>query len=367
MWIPTVEEAGDWAGALEAIPAYGRVDVGNEADLAIRFCLLAYGRNDDVLAQSRVLRSRESGESAVIELQFHGSDDFWKGAHLVVYLYRLPAAQGVGVVMAFKGSTANLEDWIHNFRFVRRCSGGEICGLASFGTDLFPETACGPLAGVRCHVGFLAYMRTLDARMMQFSTASLQPVLREWGVETGAPHFLAWLRSGAWKWCAIVGHSLGGAMASIAATELAVTSGKKPLLATLGAPVAGNRPFVRLQNECVAPGGGLCISNRGDLVPKLGYLGLNILRSSHGGRRVKVRGKIRHMLSFFHAHQRYTVPSDCFDSLIEYEESRPLKGPMPRRRTTFTFPGAAYRPSATADSFRFSLGTYFDVDKGQGR
>ncbi len=40
--------------------------------------------------------------------------------------------------------------------------------------------------------------------------------------------FLTWLQSpNTWKWCAIVGHSLGGGMATISAGELAMLTGKR--------------------------------------------------------------------------------------------------------------------------------------------
>lgn len=72
------------------------------------------------------------------------------------------------------------------------------------------------------------------------------------------------------------------------------------------------------------------------------------------------------MLSFARAHQRCTVPSNRFHSLLEYEESTPLKEPVPRGRITLMFPGLACRPSAATGSFRFSLETCFDADEGQG-
>eukprot|EP00931_Biecheleriopsis_adriatica_P087506 TRINITY_DN61970_c0_g1_i1.p1 TRINITY_DN61970_c0_g1~~TRINITY_DN61970_c0_g1_i1.p1 ORF type:complete len:530 (+),score=72.99 TRINITY_DN61970_c0_g1_i1:62-1591(+) len=358
MWIPSVEEASAWAESLATVPSKGEAEVGHEVDLAVRFCMLSYSRNDAVAAQSRVFCSRATGAAEVLELQFHGTEDFEKGAHLVVYVYRLDARNskaGVGVVMAYKGSTANLEDWRHNLRFVRPTETS-----ASFGKQLFDDSCGGLLREAQCHVGFLDYKRTLDARMMQFSMASMQGLMKEWGAQSDAPHFLGWLRSGVWKWCAVVGHSLGGAMATIAATELAVKAGKATMLATLGAPVSGNAAFVQIQNEYVSPAGGLCITNRGDFVPKLGYQGVNMHRLRHGGRRVKLWGKVGHTISPYHAHLRYTIPSDCHESL--HTDGDLLLGKaIPKMMTTFRFPGPSYKPSATADSLRFSLGSHFDV------
>lgn len=381
--IPSNEEAVAWAEALQAVPAAGgRTDVGAAVDLATRFCLLAYTRNCAVAAQSVLLHSRQSGLPEAIELQFHGSDDYERGAHLVAYIYRLDGSAsaatpgGVGVVLAYKGSTANAEDWKHNFRFLSRKRGGERAGAMSFGRHLFQRPVRSPggrlCDDVQCHSGFLMYKRTLDDRMRQFSKAPLRGQLARWGVPSDAPHFLSWLNSGAWSWCAVVGHSLGGAMAAIAATELGVRAGKPTLLATLGCPIPGNLGFVELQDECVLPAGGLRIHNTADPVPHLGYSACRVAAAaSHGGLEVRLHRSLAFRLNTWQTHQHYTVPSTC---LRECDDGTALLCLPSRSRSriagqarpeqpmmiTFKFPGPDYRPSAiAASSHMFSLGEHF--------
>lgn len=373
--IPAAAEAEEWVAGLQAVPPTGEaVNVSMEVDFAVRYCMLAYTRNDAVAAQSAVLHSRSSGSPEVVELQFHGSDDFARGAHMVAYLYRLGKASkaepgGVGVVMAFKGSTANTEDWKHNFSFLSLKSARGPPGSLSFGVDLFPSpehsTDYPCLHGVQCHGGFLKYKHSLDERMRQFSMAPLQGLLADWGAPCDAPHFLAWLRSGVWRWCVVTGHSLGGAMAAITATELSVRAAKPALLATLGSAIAGNEAFVSLQNKVVRPAGGLRIYNTGDPVPHLGYSGVRLACSkAHGGQPVGLRGRWLHSLDSYHLHLRFTVPSTCVCDSDEGTEllCSPTASPTQGcpKMVTFKFPGSAYRPSAVAArSSEFSLGDNF--------
>ena len=72
------------------------------------------------------------------------------------------------------------------------------------------------------------------------------------------------------------GHSLGGALASLAALEYAYLHSHQghlhtppPLLITAGAPAVGNEAFVDYMSRHVAPLGGLRIFNKGDVVPLL--------------------------------------------------------------------------------------------------
>lgn len=270
-------------------------------------------------------------------------------------------------MMAFKGSTANAEDWRHNVSFLTLNSAGGLSGSLSFGVDLFRQSEQsgddpGCLQGVQCHGGFLKYKRTLDERMRQFPMAPLQGLLAEWGAPCDAPHFWAWLQSGVWRWCVVTGHSLGGAMATIAATELAVQAAKPTLLATLGSAIVGNEAFVNLQNKVVHPAGGLRIFNTGDPVPHLGYSGIRITSSTaHGGQPVPLRGRFVHSLDSYHLHLRFTVPSTC---VRDHEEETELLCSLVASPTqdclkmvTFKFPGSAYRPSAVvARGRQFGLG-----------
>lgn len=377
--IPPAAEASFWAESLQDTPETGGVDVTSEVDIAIRYCMLAYARNNAVTSQCIMLYNRESGAEEAVELQFDGSDDFAKGAHVVVYLYRLGQGDGVGVVLAYKGSTANIEDWKHNVQIVTRSNASK--GVANpglaFGNNLFEncqQTAKDRLLGedytgvdaekirkVRCHSGFLRYKRTLDEVMSNFDFANLRRTLVRWGCPTEAPDFVTWLNSGSWAWCAFVGHSLGGAMASIAASEVAVRSGRQPLLATLGSPIPGNEALAKLQNELVLPVGGLRIVNKGDAVPVLGYMGLNVaFHRYHGGRRVKLVGRWVHRLDTYHVHLRYTVPSTCLSGEQQSDDLCEVRPKM----VTFKFPGGSYRPSVTANTIRFNLGNHFKMASG---
>jgi len=248
-------------------------------DVTFRFSMLAYGRNDGKAAVAHVLREASdsteidvklgndevlprAAESAVIELQFHGNDVWNNGAHCVAYIYKLD--EGVGVVLAYKGSTS-LEDWKHNVRNVNPSE--------PFGKLLFQGSENPLEVEARVHAGFWDYKESLDARMRNVPVKQLQEILKSWGSdwEEDSASFHQWLHSpNAWKWCAVVGHSLGGAMAQISAAELAV-SNKTVLLATVGAPRAGNNNFAKLVNKLVQPSGGLRIQNPFDLVPRGGF------------------------------------------------------------------------------------------------
>jgi hypothetical protein len=85
----------------------GAVDVTPFVDICLRFASLAYRRNAGRTS------CQTFGDMA--ELQFAGAS----GAHAVLYLF--PSANGRQLlgVLSFKGSTANLEDWIHNLEALR--------------------------------------------------------------------------------------------------------------------------------------------------------------------------------------------------------------------------------------------------------
>ena len=65
------------------------------------------------------------------------------------------------------------------------------------------------------------------------------------------------------------GHSLGGALSTLAAACFAPILSRTPVLLSFGAPAAGGESFVKFVDSHVAPSGGLRFFNNGDLVPYL--------------------------------------------------------------------------------------------------
>jgi len=350
--IPSVMEVERWVQALAAVPEEGSADVALPVDYTLRFEMLAYLRNDGEEAQSLVLKSQASDLEELVELQFHGTSEYEKGAHAVAYIYKLPSG-GVGVVVCFKGTTCNASDWGADMKYWR-AKDSDVTRLTT-GTPLFPAEASGSGKDARIHPGYAEYYHTILARMQQFSMDHLQPLLQQWECSSSripvvqgsgqSVDFLTWLRAGAWKWCVCVGHSLGGALASYAATDFAVHCGKATLLSTSGTPGCGNEEFMRLQNEVLAPAGGLRIHNHGDVVTMTGYTGiaLRASRKSHAGRSVVLWPRVIDRLDPYHNHLRFRIPSDIF--------GEPLM-------VTYKFPGWTYRASAE-HSDASALSTHF--------
>lgn len=336
--------------ALAALPPEGAADATMPIDYTLRFEMLAYLRNNGEEAQSLVLKSQTSDCEELVELQFHGTNNYEAGAHAVAYLYKLPAG-GVGTVLCFKGATFNGSDWGNELK-IWRAKDDDITRLTK-GAPVFSAEAHGlasdaRLRGLardaRIHPGYAEYYQTILERMKNFSMEHLQPLLSSWEFsDTGLPvtqgrsshglDFLSWLQAASWKWCVCVGHSMGGAMASYAATDLAVQSGKQTLLSTSGTPGCGNQEFLRLQNEVVSPAGGLRIHNHGDMVTMTGYAGIAVKasRKSHAGRSVVLWPRMLDRLDPYHNHLRFTIPSDVF--------GEPLI-------VTYKFPGWTYHASA---------------------
>jgi len=346
--LPSVPEVERWVHALSAVPAEGSADVTLPVDYTLRFEMLSYLRNCGEEAQSLVLRSQTTNSDDVVELQFHGTKNHDAGAHAVAYLYRLSSG-GVGAVLCFKGTTCNSSDWGKDLKIWKAIDGDITKGLTN-GMHLFPDGA-GLAGDAQVHPGYFDYYQTILARMKAFSVEHLQPLLQQWqfsdsglpvaGTNSEVTNFLSWLQSGAWEWCVFVGHSMGGAMASYAATELAVHSKKTTMLSTSGTPGCGNADFLRLQNELLLPAGGLRIHNHGDVVTMTGYSGLALRsnRKCHAGRSVVLWPRLMHRLDPYHNHLRFNIPSDVF--------GQPLS-------VTYKFPGWTYDPAAEhsdAESF----------------
>ncbi|CAE7940416.1 unnamed protein product, partial [Symbiodinium necroappetens] len=232
--IPTVQEAESLKDALAKLHQSSAGDLygigpAEEpiASLAIRFAMLAYGRNDGHGYSVRAFTFGNDTEISMLVFQFkswfhtNGSTD--DAAHLVAYLVKVKG--GVGVVLSYKGST-NRKDWQAN--------------LDSKPDPLFRDSPLNLLqprdsvlpnifkhAHVEVHHGFKWHKASLDWRMGLFMMEPVTKILTSWGVPESALHrpFKEFLYSGAWKWCISIGHSLGGAMSSMAALDIAVDSG----------------------------------------------------------------------------------------------------------------------------------------------
>ena len=112
--------------------------------------------------------------------------------------------------------------------------------------------------------------------------------------------------NGMWLWCALNGHSLGGAMAQIMAAEMIVEAKSRPvLLAVLGSPVAGSKEFTTILRETILPKpGGVRVWNVGDVVP---WLGLPDNLKSFAGLEVRLEGSGNPE----ERHIRFTTGSSC--------------------------------------------------------
>jgi len=341
--VPSIMEVERWVQELRGVPKEGSVDVSNVVDYTLRFEMLSYLRNSGQEAQSLVLKCQASNSNELIEFQFHGTDNYDCGAHAVVYLYKLPTG-GIGVVLSFKGTTANSSDWGSNLK-IWRAKDDDLERITK-GTPLFTQHAHGLASEARVHPGYFEYYQSIVKCMKRFSIAHLQPLLDQWQTSSSGvakTDLWSWLHSGAnWQWCALVGQSMGGALASYAATDIALISGKPTLLSTSGTPGCGNIEFLQLQNELLQPHGGLRIHNHGDIVTMTGYSGLALRWSSkcHAGRSVVLTPKMRYRVDPYHLHQRYQVTSDIFGT---------------RLLVTYKFPGFTYDPSAEhSESSRLS-------------
>ncbi|CAE7813936.1 unnamed protein product, partial [Symbiodinium microadriaticum] len=187
------------------------------ASLAIRFAMLAYGRNDAHGHSVRAFTFGNDTEISMLEFQFkswfHANGSVDDAAHLVAYLVKVKG--GMGVVLSYKGST-NRKDWQANL---------------DSGSEFFRDSPELPKslkhARVEVHHGFKWHKTSLDLRMNMFMMEPVEKILRSWGVPERKLHrpFKDFLYSGAWKWCISIGHSLGGAMSAMAALDIAVDSG----------------------------------------------------------------------------------------------------------------------------------------------
>ena len=172
-------------------------------DVCMRFTCLAYRRN---LAHGkrRAAVTCESCDGGV-EVQVNAKN----GAHACVYLFRIPTERVVAVV-AFKGSTANHQDWLANFALTVSASKPIDANASS--------TAF-------VHPGWLRFLDALVDGLDQFELRHMPAAARAaLALPAASDDLSLWrlLSSAHLERVLLVGHSLGGALACLAATRLGV-------------------------------------------------------------------------------------------------------------------------------------------------
>ena len=224
----------------------------HEVNFTVRLAALAYGRNSGRSGQYFWMLNGSDGRADGLEIQFHASQDRFNGAHAVLYIHRMQRV-GAGLIITYKGSTG-MEDWWHNVQAVQ------------------VQVSLSHNNKAALHKGFYEYVQTVTAKMHLFLFCIIVSKLAEWGAvrQVQTLRYLgAWLMNGEWRWCAVLGHSLGGGMAQIRAAELATRAKSTTvLLAILGSPSAGNEQFADILRGRILPrAGGVRIWNEGDPVP----------------------------------------------------------------------------------------------------
>ncbi|CAE7876913.1 unnamed protein product, partial [Symbiodinium necroappetens] len=289
--IPKVSELEEWKEKLSSVEPL-QLPIGSKdafiIDISMRMALLAYGRTTLSGSSGRLeFLSPGQGEPiAMCELTVRGmeaSPQRIQKTHLaerqeglnislqddspyaVIYMMKLPEG-GFGLVLSFKGSTNSL-DWMRNF-------------------NILPSRLRSD-DGVKVHTGFATHVDSIFRRLSRFTrlVKSLYEAWAAWGIPSNIQNMADFVTSGEWKWCICVGHSLGGAMAAIAAEKIA-SSANRPnsvYAVSIAAPVPGNKAFVADMKNKVQPQGGLRIENPYDLVPRSGYGGLRLLSRSVNG------------------------------------------------------------------------------------
>ena len=172
-------------------------------DMCLRFTCLAYRRN---LAHGK-RRGAVTCEACDggVEVQVNAKN----GAHACVYLFRIPTERVVAVV-AFKGSTANHQDWLANFA---------LTVSASKPLDANDSSAA------LVHPGWLRFLDALVDGLDQFELRHLPAEARAaLALPAASDDLSLWrlLSSAHLERVLLVGHSLGGALACLAATRLGV-------------------------------------------------------------------------------------------------------------------------------------------------
>ncbi|CAE6971992.1 GIP [Symbiodinium sp. CCMP2592] len=289
--IPKVSELEEWREKLSSAEPL-QLPIGSKdafiIDISMRMALLAYGRTTSSGATGRVQFFAPGQEEPIsmLELTVRGVEaDAQRIAKLhlterqaglnssqqddspyaVVYMVKLPEG-GHGLILSFKGSTNSL-DWMRNF-------------------NILPSRLRSD-DRVKVHTGFATHVESIFKTLSRFgrSVASLYHAWAAWGIPSNIQNMADFVTSGDWKWCICVGHSLGGAMAAIAAEKIASAANRPNSVyaVSIAAPVPGNKAFVTDMKKKVQPQGGLRIENPFDLVPWSGYGGLRLISRDVNG------------------------------------------------------------------------------------
>ena len=320
----------------ESGPNLGRHhDVTNLIDHCIRFTCVAYRRNAAYGKRKTDVRCELITGGCEIQLTDH------KGAHVVIYL--LDAADGgILALLSFKGSTASALDWKANLKVLHKASRP----LDEYDADRVETSR--PAADKPCvHPGWLKYFSALEREMDTFRIGKLPSSCRKrWKLNTNDMTLWALLQSSKCDHVLCVGHSLGGALASIAATKLgerreraiaadasAPVTPYPPSLVTFGCPVVGERNFVKLMSRVVNPAGGLRVTNKFDTIASVGA-GIFTLtdasrRKAHAGLHIELINEPKYRLNPLLNHLIYVVRSE---------------GPCCKGRAEYALPGVFYTP-----------------------
>ena len=184
-----------------------RVDITPLLDLCLRFTCLAYRRHAPTSGTGLALHAPGAPPHGV-ELQFRSAN----GAHAVAYLFCAAGSKELHAVLSFKGSTLSspsapfLSDWVANLQPAAVVN-DDVAG--AFGL---------------VHSGWSAYLAPLVCEMRACVLPDCLPdaVSTAWRWSTHEKLSL-WelLSSSRCTQTLVVGHSMGGALATLAATQLA--------------------------------------------------------------------------------------------------------------------------------------------------
>jgi hypothetical protein len=183
-----------------------RVDVTPLLDLCLRFTCLAYRRHAPTSGTGLALHAPGASPHGV-ELQFRSAN----GAHAVAYLFCAAGSKELHAVLSFKGSTLSspsapfLSDWVANLQ------------PAAVVNDEVAQVGL-------VHSGWSAYLAPLVCEMRACTLPDCLPdaVSTAWRWPTHEKLSLwALLSSSRCTQTLVVGHSMGGALATLAATQLA--------------------------------------------------------------------------------------------------------------------------------------------------
>mmetsp|Transcript_21225 Transcript_21225/g.39924 ORF Transcript_21225/g.39924 Transcript_21225/m.39924 type:complete len:397 (-) Transcript_21225:42-1232(-) len=267
--IPTVPEFVRWRDALSTItkPLSQPItaEEGFVLDISMRVALLSYGRNAPKSSYVSFSAFGPKGEESpdMMEVLIRGekehkrkkSGDYDADDSPYAAVYVVKVADGkLGLILTFKG-TSNVGDWLRNLDW-------KSVPLLDF-------------KDVKVHRGFNKHLSSIFDGLADLRLREFHLTLASWGVEEDMGNLLDFVLKGKWSWCICTGHSLGAAMATIAAERITRASGRNSVyLVTVGGPITGNQALNAHLNSNVIPNGGLRIESAGDPVPWAGFNGV---------------------------------------------------------------------------------------------